>query len=153
MLGNIVGRDVFIAPCTPLITEPEKCTASHDDIITPCVQLSKYGIIVKKHINIVSNMRKGLFIDKYIIMPNHMHMIIVVEDSGHGAMRTSRPTNAIIPSIIRSLKGMITKEIGFSLWQTSYHDHIIRDEAEYHRIWKYIDENPAKWQDDCFYTV
>ena len=152
MLGTIVGRDVLIAPCVPPpITDSSKCTANHDDIIAPCVQLSEYGIIVDKHIKIVSNLHKGLFIDKYIIMPNYIHMIIVLENIGHGAMKTSRPTNAIIPSIIRSLKGMITKEVGFSLWQTSYHDHIIRNEAEYYRIWKYIDENPVRWQEDCYF--
>ena len=37
------------------------------------------------------------------------------------------------------------------MWQTSYHDHIIRNEADYRRIWEYIDTNPEKWQEDCYY--
>jgi REP element-mobilizing transposase RayT len=52
---------------------------------------------------------------------------------------------------VRRLKYYVTKKIGFSLWQKSFHDHIIRDEAEYLRIGKYIDDNPALWTDDMYY--
>ena len=38
------------------------------------------------------------------------------------------------------------------IWQRSYHDHIIRDEKDYHKIWEYIDTNPLKWELDCFYN-
>jgi len=40
---------------------------------------------------------------------------------------------------------------GFSPWQKSFHDHIIRSDAEYLRIWQYIDENPMNWHDDCYF--
>ena len=93
-------------------------------------------------------------IDKYAIMPNHVHMIILLKnenrDYQNGAMRTSRPT--AIPNLLRSLKIMVSKEIGFSLWQASYYDHIIRSEEDYLRIWQYIDENPAKWAEDKYFV-
>jgi len=131
MLGHIVvGRDALIAP--------------H-------VRLSEYGAIVDKHIDIINSLKKDLRIDKYVIMPNHLHMIVVVDYPRDGTMKTSCPTNAAIPSVIRSFKSLVTKEIGFSLWQTSYYDHIIRSKADYRRIWKYIDENPATWAQDCYY--
>ena len=38
-----------------------------------------------------------------------------------------------------------------TVWQRSFHDHIIRDEKDYLKIWQYIDENPSKWEQDCFY--
>ncbi len=50
------------------------------------------------------------------------------------------------------LKEVVTKSIGYSIWQKGYHDHIIRGEADYLRIWNYIDTNPAKWREDCYYT-
>ena len=50
------------------------------------------------------------------------------------------------------MKGSITKSLGYSIWQKSFHDHIIRGEADYLRIWEYIDTNPAKWREDCYYT-
>ena len=40
---------------------------------------------------------------------------------------------------------------GASIWQRSYHDHIVKNEDEYFRIWQYIDENPARWIDDEYY--
>ena len=49
------------------------------------------------------------------------------------------------------MKEAVTKSVGFPIWQKSYHDHIIRNEADYRRIWEYIDTNPAKWREDCYY--
>ena len=42
---------------------------------------------------------------------------------------------------------------GRKIWQRSYYDHIIRNEADYLRIWQYIDTNPAKWVEDEYYTI
>ena len=46
---------------------------------------------------------------------------------------------------------MVTKELGYSIWQRSYYDHIIRDEADYQGRVQYIQENPAKWYYDDYY--
>ena len=59
--------------------------------------------------------------------------------------------SSTIPGILHGMKEAVTKSIGFSIWQKSYHDHIIRSEADYRRIWEYIDTNPAKWREDCYY--
>jgi hypothetical protein len=56
-----------------------------------------------------------------------------------------------ISNIVNQMKGYVTKQIGYSVWQKLFYDRIIRDEAEYLKIWQYIDENPVKWQDDCYY--
>jgi hypothetical protein len=63
------------------------------------------------------------------------------------------PYKSLVSTFVRSVKTTTTKEIGFSLWQRSFHDHIIRDEADYSRIAEYIEQNPAKWEEDCFYGV
>jgi len=145
MLGKIVGRDVLIAP------------ENINTLIVPHIELSEYGKIADKHINKINSLNNIISVDNYVIMPNHIHLLIAIQKSEtssvgeNGAMRTSRPTSASIPSLMRSFKTMVTKEIGFSLWQTTYHDHIIRDEADYQRRWRYIDENPAKWAEDEFY--
>jgi len=144
-----VGRDVYITP-------PSQTTIK-------TVELSDYGKIVDKHIRVIKGMDNNISIDHYIIMPNHIHMIVTIGDNG--AMWTSRPTthptttmvgqrtDMAIPKLIRSFKTMITKEIGFSLWQTSYHDHIIRNEQEYLKIANYIEQNPTNWQSDCFHKT
>ena len=54
--------------------------------------------------------------------------------------------------IIRQFKGKVTKQLGTSIWQKSFHDHVIRNEDDYRRIWEYVDTNPQKWTDVCYYT-
>lgn len=75
---------------------------------------------------------------------------MTTKDRGSGAPRSSRPTE-LIPRMIGAMKRFSNQEAGFDMWQTSYHDHIIRSEADYRRIWEYIDTNPAKWREDCYY--
>jgi len=52
---------------------------------------------------------------------------------------------------VRNIKSFVTKWAGFSVWQSRFHDHIIRNEVEYQKTWQYIDENPMKWADDKYY--
>ena len=90
---------------------------------------------------------ENISVDKYVIMPNHIHLIIFI----YGTMKASSPTKNV-QSIVRSLKKMVTKEIGHSIWQRSYHDHIIRGEKDYRKIWEYVDTNVIRWEKDCFYN-
>ena len=80
-------------------------------------------------------------IEKYVIMPDHIHMIIRLDN---GSMWASTPTNKIA-SIVRSIKVLVAKEIGESIFQRSYYDHVIRNQRDYDEIWEYIDNNPRKW--------
>ncbi len=115
------------------------------------LQLSEYGKSVNKYIESIENHYKGVSVDKYVIMPNHVHMIIKIAEE-NGVPGSSRPTNALIPTIIAALKKMVNRELGQPIWQQSYHDHIIRDEADYLTKWNYIDSNPARWVDDEYFV-
>ncbi len=95
----------------------------------------KYGTIIEKYILNVPE------IEKYVIMPDHIHMIIRIDN---GTMLASSPTNRI-SNIVRSLKILTTKEIGAPIFQRSYYDHIIRNEQDYNETWEYIENNPKKW--------
>ena len=88
-------------------------------------------------------------------MPNHVHMILHSSASNvlEGPMWASAPTNNQISAAVRSWKILVTKELGYSIWQRSYHDHIIRNEEDYVAILQYIQENPAKWCDDRYYNL
>lgn len=88
--------------------------------------------------------------EKYIVMPNHVHMIITVSEQT-GTSRTPSPTSKTIPLYISAFKRMINREVGRNIWGRSYHDRIIRNEKEFEYIWQYIDSNAAKWNKDCFY--
>jgi REP element-mobilizing transposase RayT len=107
----------------------------------PHVELSELGNYVDCAITYYKK-KKKVTIDKYVIMPNHIHLIIVIQPE------TGDRGRSPLHYIIRNLKSYVTKKAGFSPWQKSFHDHIIRDEAEYRKIWRYIDENPAKWDED-----
>jgi REP element-mobilizing transposase RayT len=160
----------------------------------PYVDLSEHGMNLCNAIGFIHQNNDHIKIDEYVIMPNHVHMIVVVNEDAYGASGDDygakedaygvsgdaygvsgeayganedaygakeddygasgkpRPTNAEIPKLISSIKRFTNKQAGFNLWQTSYHDHIIRNEADYQRICQYIDENPAKWQEDRYFT-
>ena len=109
-------------------------------------RLSEYGNIVEKEISVLSKTYDAVKVVKHVVMPNHVRMIVVIGDSGRTQFA---PT---ISRAIKQFKGSVTNQIGFSLWQKSYHDHIIRSAAQYRRIWQYIDTNPATWPQDCYYT-
>ena len=136
MLGQIVGRGIPDAPF---------------------VELTEYGNNVIEAIKFLNNKYKNIQIDKYVIMPNHAHMIILIQNEDNaignssGASGKPRPTNAIIPKHISSIKRFTNKKAGFDMWQDSFHDRIIRNEEEYQIRWKYIDENPANWEEDDYY--
>ena len=90
---------------------------------------------------------EGVNIDKYVIMPNHIHCIVAI-----GRTERSRPFPAL-SMVVGLYKSGVSKCVhelhpDMKNWQKSFHDHIIRNEEDYHRIWQCIDENPAKWAED-----
>ena len=111
----------------------------------PRVELSELGSYVDSAIAYYIE-NKMVVVDKYVIMPNHIHLIIVVQSE------TGDRGRSPLQSIVRNLKSYVTKRAGYSPWQKSFHDHIIRNEDEYLLIWQYIDENPQNWNEDCYYT-
>lgn len=107
--------------------------------------LSKYGQIVDNVILDIPNYYENIFVDKYVIMPNHIHLIIFIKNQGR-AMHA--PT---ISKVIQQMKGIVTKQVGYLIWQKLYYDHVIRNEHDYQQIWQYIDNNPLKWELDKYY--
>jgi REP element-mobilizing transposase RayT len=113
--------------------------------------LSNYGLIIEKEINnIYEHYDSVVYVDKYVIMPNHIHMIVVINNGCVNGRPQVAPT---LSRVIKQFKGSITKKIGFSLWQKSFYDRIIRNEKEYKTISNYIYENPFRWQKDCYNPI
>lgn len=120
----------------------------------PLPQLTAYGKIADKYIRQINEKYPVIQIDKYIVMPNHIHILAVVDKGPFGTGDPS-PT---IDMAMGWFKYQTTKEInllretpGVKVWQRSFHDHIIRGQQDYEEIWTYIDENPLRWNKDCFY--
>lgn len=115
----------------------------------PIVALTDYGRIVEEAIRHIPDHYPMITADNYVIMPNHVHLLLFLYcDSG-------RPMTApTISRVINQLKGSVTKRIGKPIWQKSFYDHIIRNEDDYRSVREYIDSNPARWtQDEILHTV
>lgn len=121
------------------------------DLDAPQVWLTQIGEVVRRNVEL-SRKIANIHIDKYVIMPNHIHLILLVDGIGiGGSSRSQAPTNAIVPHYVSALKRFCHRDIGKKIFQRSYHDHVIRGEKDYLKIWEYIDNNPARWKEDCFY--
>ncbi len=107
------------------------------DTIRPYeIILSQYGKIVDKAINNIANIYENISVDKYVIMPDHVHMILRITNNG-GRMVSA-------PTVIAGMKRYVSKKCGVSIWQKTYYDHIIRNQKDYNEIWEYIEHNPEK---------
>ena len=98
----------------------------------------------------LQNEDEGVWVDKHVIMPNHVHAIIYLEAEKGGQ---SRPPLQRVMQRFKSITTRYGWESGHQkLWQRSFYDHVIRNEADYLRAWQYIDDNPAHWVEDEYYS-
>ena len=139
----------FITLCTRHRSEVLCRIVGRDDPgAPPYIVLSPSGKVAEKYIRTISSAYENVSVDKFVIMPNHVHLLISISDMQRRA-ESSRPT---VSRIIGAFKRFSNKECGCSLWQASFYDHIIRDEMDYLGHWQYIDDNPAKWSEDEYYS-
>lgn len=119
------------------------------------VELNNYGKTVEKEIIKTNKIRKNVKINEYIIMPNHVHLIIEISETlncEQGVCNTPLQTpSKTIGAIIKGIKGSTSRQIGYSIWQRNYYEHIIRNEKEYYKIIEYIRNNPIKWEEDEYF--
>ena len=114
------------------------------------------GKIVEKNL-ISSDNIAGVKIDRYVIMPDHIHAIIFLYPENYGkredgSSRAPTPTNEMLPHIVSTFKRFCNKEIGNNIFQRGYIDHIVRDREDYETRVRYICENPMRWYYDELYT-
>lgn len=144
------------------------------------VKLNEFGTIVFAEWEHTADMRPKVRVADFVVMPNHIHGILVIVDDGDNSCRgvlqyapTGKPTANIgdtnhsqfkspsktIGAIIRGFKSATTKRINqlrktphVPVWQRNYYEHIIRNDASYRWIAEYIRLNPARWANDGVYT-
>ena len=115
----------------------------------PQIRLTPIGEIVEKYLLSSENI-PGVKMDRYVIMPDHIHIIIFLNPNEYlkrkdGSSRAPTPTNEMLPHIVSALKRFCNKEIGNNIFQRGYIEHIIRDREDYETRRKYIYENPGRW--------
>ncbi len=109
--------------------------------------LSAWGKIAERAIGEIPAHYPAISVDHYAVMPNHIHLLLQIQTDADGRPMVA-PT---ISTVMQQLKGVITKRIGQPVWQKLFHDHVIRNQQDYDSIWQYIDNNPLRWNEDCFY--
>ena len=128
-----------------------------DELNKSQIQLFPIGIIANREILKIESHYDNVKVDKFVIMPNHIHLIIVISERIN-PFPTSNKYD--IPNVIGKFKAAVTRNVGKAfmpsansdLWQTSFHDHIIRDKNDYRKIWEYIDGNPSRWAEDKLFV-
>ncbi len=122
------------------------------------VVLNSFGKIVAEKWQWLETQYEYVELGAWVIMPNHLHGILVIHDNGRGGSRPA-PTPPIktkpLGGLIGAFKTVSTKHInllrgteGIPVWQRNYYEHIIRNEPEMDRITRYIESNPLRWVDD-----
>lgn len=127
------------------------CTHNKSCIFGKPGNLNYLGKIAEECLKKIPDYYPQVQIDQAVVMPNHVHAIIMV---GISLETEGLPK---LTQIIGQYKMAVTKKIheykpDLQVWQRSFHDHIIRNQHSYEKIWEYINNNPAKWEEDCFYT-
>ena len=143
-----------------MCTHDRKNTLSH--IVgaiheSPETKLSQYGKIVDGVINNIPE-RFMVSIENYVIMPNHIHLIIrITDDETLRAIRESPLRGrSIVSKVVGYIKMNSSKEIhsrygDTKVWQRGFYDHVIRNQHDYEEISNYIYLNPTRWQADKLY--
>ncbi len=131
----------FITVCTKDRKALFWANVGADNIRPNGIKLSVTGNCVKSAIENIPNKYPYINVDKYCIMPDHIHIILTINAYADGRI-ISAPT---VSTVIGQLKRIVSKQVGFSVWQKSFVDEIIRNEQHYLKVWEYIDNNYLKY--------
>ena len=144
--SDVYDRDgmCFITLCT---RERSAClsvlraSADHTEVC-----LTEIGETVQRYLLRIGEVYPDVCVDTYVIMPDHVHLLLRI------CGKVCTPGGGWSPAVhtrmvktIRSFKTIVSKQLGFSIWQTSFYDRIVRDRTEYLACKRYILENPARW--------
>ena len=132
----------FITICT------KKMKPIFGEVFNNVVELSLVGKIVLDCLLKIHVVYDDVEVDEFVIMPNHIHLILIIENY----QKTEDRSKMRVSKIIQQFKTAITKQVKpkhssqITLWQRYFYDRIIRNERELYNIRKYIIENPIKWE-------
>lgn len=150
------------------------CTRNREclfgDVVGDLMALNAAGNVVQRVWYELPTRFPRVRLDAFVVMPNHVHAIVIITDSDEGAA-SSAPTpydgvpgpvgaGLALPNrlgdIVRAFKSLsaitvnrLLSRSGQPLWQRNFYEHIIRDDGELDRVRQYIADNPARWALDC----
>ena len=161
----------FITICTAnrmnILCDPPENVGS-DALVAP-VNLSSFipteiGKKVVECWNNIALLNENIEVDKFVLMPNHIHGIIIIknneignpQEKKYGFEIAERRGRRSLPGLVKDFKSVTTRyykkmfKTDLSLWQESFYDEIIKSQEHYNRIWEYISTNCEKWAEDCY---
>ncbi len=161
----------FITACT------HRWGTIFGEIIDGKMRLNPLGRVVQAEWLKTAQIRSNVQVDEFIVMPNHVHGIIMIMDSGDTARsiptaiadtahriptveQFGKPVSGSLPTIVRAFKSAATRRInilrstpGRTVWQRKYYEHIVRSERSLNRIREYIHYNPQRWHLDRYHPA
>jgi putative transposase len=140
-----------------IVTRDRKCLFG--DVVDGEIRLNHWGRTVQDEWKKSAQIRKEIELEAFVVMPNHIHGIIVITGAPERATGQSPlqsgPTRRSLGAFVGGFKSAVTKRISelrgsphTPVWQRNYFEHIIRDEDSLNRVRQYIFENPARWEFD-----
>jgi REP element-mobilizing transposase RayT len=146
----------FVTVCT------HRKTILFGNIVAGGIRLNPFGLIVKECWEGLPQHDYFLKLDVCIIMPNHIHGILMLTDHpnvGAGFKPAPASRRHALPEIVRALKTFSARRIneirgtpGQPVWQRNYYEHVIRNEMDLEETREYIQNNPLKWLEDEYHT-
>ena len=157
-------------------------TCMFGNVVEGKMQLNDIGQLVEQEwLNTIKIRHDDVRLHNYIVMPNHFHAIIEIRRgeshspqshssqshlsqsdpssitnecniNGKDLPRRMKSPSKTVGAIVRGFKGAVSRQLGYSIWQRNYYEHIIRTDASYKNISDYIENNPTKWQSDKLYS-
>ena len=152
LLSSIVGSDALVAP-------------KHCENRQLFVKPTALGEKINECWQNIEKLNDNVFIDKYVLMPNHIHGIIIIQNTNESAIQNQkygfeiaeRRGRRSLQGLIKDFKSVTTRYYknnygkNHSLWQASFFDEVIKSEKHYLSILNYIEINPLKWALDKYY--
>ncbi len=126
------------------------------DIVDDEMHLNETGQLIADSWEWLATRHSYVELDSYIVMPNHLHGILMLtSDEPRGGSRTAPTKRKPLGRLIGAFKTVTTRQVnlvqgtpGQLLWQRNYYEHVIRDDDEWNRVREYIASNPTQWEKD-----
>jgi REP element-mobilizing transposase RayT len=141
------------------------------DVVDGYMKLNNVGQMIEKWVEKLHNQYGNIELDEFVIMPNHIHLIVVIvgDDpcvvppvtNSNAGTHTGVPLHTVIQwfktmSTNEYIKGVKSGEyptFDKRIWQRNYYEHVIRNDKELNEIREYIVNNPLKWELDQYYNL
>jgi REP-associated tyrosine transposase len=142
---------------TTIVAKDRQCLFG--EIVDGQIHLNDWGQIVQDEWEKSAQIRKEIELDEFVIMPNHIHGIVVITQKMERATSRSPlrsgPAKCSLGALVAGFKAVVTKRMnmtrglpGVPVWQRNYFEHVIRNEDSLNRIRDYILKNPTQWEFD-----